>query len=72
MAALYGTVTSDRSHATRCSSQHIATTAETWNAIVRVDLQRNGDCVITVTNKHGGNKQTLWEGNADETVDKSA
>lgn len=72
MAALYGTVTSDKSQATRCSTHHVSTTAETWEAIVRVDLLREGDCVISVTDKHGNNRKELWAGNANETVEKYA
>ena len=73
MAKLYGTITSDRSSTSRTSSQGIVTTAETWKAKVWVHLSKDGSCAVTVTTKEGGNRQTLWEGNANEkAAEKSA
>jgi hypothetical protein len=71
MTNLYGTVASDRSKVSRTSSDHISTTAETGDAIVRVDLFKNGSCMVTVKDKTGHGGYVLWEGNIDEEMRKS-
>ena len=71
MAKLYATITSDRSSTSHTSSRSLFSTVETWKAIVTTALHEDGQCYVTITDKHGNNRQTLWEGNADETAEKS-
>lgn len=71
MSKLYATITSDRSSTSRTSSHGISTTAETWHARIVVDLLESGNCIVELTDKNGSNRRTLWEGNADETAEKS-
>ena len=70
MANLHATIGYDHhaGRATRTASRWVSTTAETWGAIVEVDLHRDGDCTVTLADKHGNNSQTLWSGNANEAA----
>jgi len=70
MAKLYGSINYDHQarQVTRMAHRYIETTAETWGAIVRVRLEPSGQCEVTLTDKHGNNKQGLWSGNADNAA----
>ncbi len=67
MSKLYGQINYDH-HArsvARMAHRYIETTAETWGAIVRVQLEADGLCEVTLTDKHGNARRTLWAGNAN-------
>ncbi len=70
MSKLYGTISYDHhaGYVTRTAHRYIETTAETWGAIVRVQLEPDGQCEVTLTDKHANNKQRLWSGNANQAA----
>jgi hypothetical protein len=68
MSNLYGWLTYDH-HAgevTRTAHREISSVVKTWRGQVRVYLAKDGDCLVTVRNLHGGETVTLFRGNIDE------
>lgn len=70
MSKLYGRITYDHhaGNVTRTAHRNIQTRTETWKAIITVGLDKDGECEVTLTDKHGNNRRTLWKGNADKAA----
>jgi hypothetical protein len=66
MAALYGRLQGDRGEVTRLGHTEIQATLETWVGEVRVGLEANGDFVVTVGDKSGGNSNMAVHGNVGD------
>jgi hypothetical protein len=68
MSALYGRMgPNTRGNWTTVASHHeITAQVETWEGIVKVDLDREGNYGITVMDKHGNNRRVLVNGNINE------
>lgn len=67
MSALYGRVIGDaaKTEATRRGHHSIVTRAETWQGIIRVEVNRGGGFDVTMMDKHGNSKRVLVQGNLD-------
>lgn len=72
MAKLYGRINYDHhaGNVTRTAHRNIQTRTETWKAIITVGLDKDGECEVTLTDKHGNNRRTLWRGNADKEASR--
>lgn len=66
MAPLYGRLRGSRGEATRCGSDVIESTVETWNGIVRVSLRKNGSYYVETSGKHGERRREVLAGNVDD------
>ena len=72
MANLYATIDYDH-HARHCSRtghKHIHTTAETWTGKVKVYLDKDGYCLITITDKQNNYPVTILSDNLDDIVNR--
>lgn len=66
MSALYGRLHNEQGkESTRCAHRSLVTKAETWNGIIRVELDKDGTFVIELMGKQGERKFTLASGNVD-------
>lgn len=66
MSALYGRLENERgAQSTRCAHRDLATTAETWSSVIRVELFKDGSFEIYLSGKQGEDRVTLAMGNAD-------
>lgn len=63
MAALRGTIISDRSEATRLSHKTLRVKADTWRTFVAVELRADGSGKVTFRRNEG--TQTLAEWGAE-------
>lgn len=67
MAALYGRLRGSRGEATRCGSDHIEATLETWEGRLRLTLGRDGTYALEIGAKHCG-LAPVYAGNVNEEV----
>lgn len=70
MSKLYGRISADtRTHDLTSRSHHnIKTSAETWTALVDVDLNESGDAMVRLRTKDGALIRVLYTGNIDADV----
>lgn len=65
MAALYGRLQGSRGQATRCGTDVIRTTVETWEGQVTVILERDGTFSVGLGQK-GSYGRTIVSGNVND------
>ena len=66
MANLYGTIQGSRGAATRTGSRSIRSTVETWEGIVSVDLDGDGNYIVRTSGKYGERSRIVLEGNVND------
>ena len=73
MSALYGKLQSDTgSEKTKTGNKWIIAKVQSWEVIVKVELDNGSLCEVTATDADGNHKHTLWEGNVGFLVARPA